>query len=317
MVSFVLRRLAISVVTLIGISMALFALTRFIPGDPVSMYFNPLTFEGDREAAVEAVRARLGLNDPIPVQYIAWVREIFNGNMGFSMITGRPVTELIADRLPATIYLMGVSTVIAIVLGITGGIIAALRKNTIVDYATLLGALGLVSVPSFFIALLAIYIFGLKLGWLPTAGINVPNGGWGDAIRHLILPAGIMGISGSVGYIRWARSSMLDVLDQDYMVTARSKGLSRPRVVLQHGLRNALIPLVTILSMSIPSLFGGSVVIEQLFAWPGTGRMAIDAISNRDYPVVMGFVMITTILVLVCNLLADITYALVDPRIRL
>src|SRR5690606_23274851 len=149
----------------------------------------------------------LGINDPVPVQYIAWEREILNGNMGFSMITGRPDTELIADRLPATVYLMGVSTAIATILGITGGIIAAIRKNTIVDYATLLGALGLVSVPSFFIALLAIYVFGLKLGWLPTAGINVPNGGWGDAIRHLILPAGIMGIPGSVGYIRWARSS--------------------------------------------------------------------------------------------------------------
>ncbi|MGD7704677.1 ABC transporter permease [Microlunatus sp. Y2014] len=317
MISFIVRRLAVSVVALLGISMALFALTRFIPGDPVSMYFNPMTFEGDREAAIAALRAELGLDQPVPVQYLAWLGQVFQGNLGFSITTGRPVTELIMNRLPATAYLMLTSLTISIVVGIIGGVIAALRKNTITDYATLLTSLMIASVPTFFIAMVGIYVFGLKLQWLPTAGINVPNGSWGEAIRHLVMPAGIMGISGAVGYIRWSRSSMLDVLDQDYMVTARSKGLSNGRVVVVHGLRNALIPLVTILAMTIPSLFGGSVIIEQIFAWPGTGRMAIDAISNRDYPVIMGFVMITTVLVLLCNLIADVTYAIIDPRIRL
>ncbi|MFW6598230.1 ABC transporter permease [Propionibacteriaceae bacterium Y2011] len=317
MISFVVRRLAVSVVALMGISMALFALTRFIPGDPVSMYINPLTFEGDREAAIAALRAELGLDQPVPVQYLAWLGQVFQGNLGFSITTGRPVTELIMNRLPATAYLMLTSLTISIVVGVIGGVIAALRKNTITDYATLLTSLMIASVPTFFIAMVGIYVFGLRLQWLPTAGINVPNGSWGEAFRHLIMPAGIMGISGAVGYIRWSRSSMLDVLDQDYMVTARSKGLSNGRVVVVHGLRNALIPLVTILAMTIPSLFGGSVIIEQIFAWPGTGRMAIDAISNRDYPVIMGFVMITTVLVLLCNLIADVTYAIIDPRIRL
>lgn len=317
LLSFIIRRLAVSVIALLGISMALFALTRFIPGDPVSMYFNPLTFEGDREAAIALLRAEMGLDQPVPVQYLAWLKEVGQGNLGFSIATGRPVTELIMSRLPATAYLMLTSLLISVVAGIIGGVIAALRKNTVIDYATLLGSLVVGSVPTFFIAMVGIYVFGLRLQVLPTAGINVPNGSWGEAVRHLLMPAGIMGVSGAVGYIRWARSSMLDVLGQDYMVTARSKGLTPPRVVIAHGLRNALIPLVTILAMSIPSLFGGSVIIEQIFAWPGTGRMAIDAISNRDYPVIMGFVMITSVLVLVCNLVADVAYAVIDPRIRL
>lgn len=317
MISFIVRRLAVSIVALVGISMALFALTRLIPGDPASMYFDPLTFEGDREAAVAQLRADLGLDQPVPVQYVGWLNEVFQGNLGYSITTGRPVGELMMARLPATAYLMLTATAISLVIGVTAGVIAALRKNTSIDYLTLFSSLALVSIPNFFLAMVGIYVFGLKLQILPTAGINVPNGGWLDAIRHIIMPAAILGVAGAVSYLRWARSSMLDVLDQDYMITARSKGLSRPRVVVRHGLRNALIPLVTVFALSLPHLFGGSVIIEQIFSWPGTGRMAIDAIANRDYPVVMGFVMLTTVLVLVCNLVADIAYALIDPRIRL
>lgn len=317
MVMFVLKRLAVSVVTLLGISIALFALTRAIPGDPVSMYLDPLTYIGDREAALAELRRQLGYDQPLPVQYLTWLGQVLQGNLGFSIATGRPVGELMLSRLGATVYLMLAAMVFALLAGVTGGVVAALRKNTWVDYLILLSSLVLVSVPSFFVAMVGIYVFGLQLHVLPTAGINSPNGSWGDAFRHLVMPAGILGVAMAVGYVRWARSSMLDVLDQDFLVTARSKGLSRPRVVLRHGLRNALIPLVTIVTMSIPSLFGGAVIIEQIFAWPGTGRMAIDAVSNRDYPVVMGFVMLTTVLVLVCNLLADVLYAVIDPRIRL
>jgi len=317
MLLFVLKRLGVSIVTLLGISVALFALTRAIPGDPVSMYLDPLSFDGDREAALAQLRHQLGYDQPLPVQYLTWLGQVLQGNLGFSVTTGRPVGELMASRLGATVYLMVAAMVFALLTGITGGVIAALRKNTWVDYLILFASLALVSVPSFFVAMVGIYVFGLQLHILPTAGINSPNGGWGGAFLHLVMPAGILGIAMAVGYVRWARSSMLDVLDQDFLVTARSKGLSQPRVVLRHGLRNALIPLVTIVTMSIPSLFGGAVIIEQIFAWPGTGRMAIDAVSNRDYPVVMGFVMLTTVLVLACNLLADLLYAVIDPRIRL
>lgn len=317
MILFVARRLGVSAVTLVGISVALFALTRAIPGDPVSMYFDPLNFAGDREAAMAALRRELGLDQPLPVQYLAWAGQVLQGNLGYSITSGRSVSELIAGRLGATAYLMLAGTALSLLIGITGGIIAALRKNTATDYLILLFSLILISVPSFFVAMVCIYVFGLQLGILPTAGINTPGGGWGEAFRHLVLPAGILGLAGAVGYVRWARSSMLDVLDQDYLITARSKGLSRPRVVLRHGLRNALIPLVTVVAMSIPGLFGGAVIIEQLFAWPGTGRMAVDAIANRDYPVLMGFVLLTAVLVLVCNLVADLTYGLIDPRIRL
>lgn len=317
MITYVVRRLAISLVTLVGISMALFGLLRLVPGDPVSMYFNPLEFNGNRAAAIAQMRHQLGLDRPLPVQYVSWLRELTHGNLGVSIETGRPVAELMGSRIGATAYLMGSGLVIALVIGISGGVVAALRRNSGADYAISTVSLAVVSIPAFFLALVAIYVFGLKLDVLPTAGINDPGGGWGDAFRHLVLPAGILGLSGAAGYARWSRSSMLDVLGQDFLVTARSKGLSPIRIVLRHAFHNALIPLVTIVAMNIPGLFGGAVIIEDIFAWPGMGLMAVDAIANRDYSVLMGFVMATVILVLACNLLADLAYAAIDPRVRL
>lgn len=317
MITYVVKRLGISLITLLGISMALFGLLRLVPGDPVSMYFNPLTFNGDRAAAIAAMRHQLGLDRPLPVQYLAWLKELAHGNLGISVQTGRPVAQLMASRVGATAYLMTSALVVALVVGITGGVFAALRRNSGPDYAISTVSLAVVSVPSFFLALVGVYLFGLRLGILPTAGINDPGGGWGQAFRHLVLPAGILGLSAAAGYVRWSRSSMLDVLGQDFLVTARSKGLSPGRVVMRHAFHNALIPLVTVVALNIPSMFGGAVIIEDIFAWPGMGRMAVDAIANRDYPVLMGFIMATAVLVLACNLMADVTYAAIDPRVRL
>ncbi|MDR0416796.1 MAG: ABC transporter permease [Propionibacteriaceae bacterium] len=317
MISFVVKRLAVAVVSLFGISIVLFLILRLAPGDPVSMFFNPMEFYGDREAAMALRRAQLGLDRPLPVQYAAWLGQLFQGNLGVSYQTGRPVLELLQTRLGATSLLMLSSLAISLVIGVTAGIFSALKRNSAFDYTASFLSVSAISIPPFFLALLGIFVFGLQLRVLPTAGINTPGGDWGDALRHLILPAGILGISSAAGYVRWARSSLLDVLLQDFMVTAQSKGLSSFRVVVGHGLRNALIPLITVVATGIPSLFGGSVIIEQIFAWPGTGRMAVDAIANRDYAVLMGFLMMTAVLVLVCNLLADLAYALVDPRVRL
>lgn len=317
MITYVVKRLGVTLIALFGISIAMFALLHFSPGDPASMYFNPLEFEGDREAAVEARREALGLDKPLPVQYVTWLGQVLQGNLGFSYQDGRPVAELLGSRIGATAWLMITGTVVALTIGLVAGVLAALKRNTMVDYTVSFFSVVAISVPSFFVALTAIYFFGLQWGLLPTAGMNSPGGGIADALRHLILPAGILGVMGSAGYVRWSRSSMLDVLGQDFLVTAKAKGLSRPRVVVRHGLRNALIPLVTIIATSIPGMLGGSVIIEQIFAWPGTGRLVVDSIANRDYPILMGFLMLTAVLVLLCNLLADVAYAFIDPRIRL
>ncbi|NED97823.1 ABC transporter permease [Phytoactinopolyspora alkaliphila] len=299
-------------------SILLFVLLQVMPGDPAEMMIDPFSFAGNREEAVARRREQLGLDQPVVVQYFRWLGELLQGNLGYSFSSGRAVSEVMTTRLSGTIRLMGASMLIAVLVGIPVGIVAALRRNTAVDYTASFVSLLAISVPSFFVALLGIYVFALTLGWLPTAGMNSPGGtGLWDSLRYLILPASILGFALAGPYMRYARSSMLEVLGQDFLVTARSKGLSRLQVVGRHALRNAMIPLVTVAAIQIPSLFAGAVVIEQIFAWPGMGRMALEAISARDYPILLGFVMAVAILVVVCNLLADLAYAIIDPRIRI
>lgn len=319
MAVFLARRLLVSVVVLFGISLLLFFLVRTMPGDPAEMMLNPFGFVGDREAALAALRSQLGLDQPLPVQYLAWMGELLQGNFGYSYTDGRPVAQILVERLGGTLRLVGVALAIALVVGITLGVVAALRRNTATDYAISFVSLIMISVPPFFVALVGIFIFGLTLRWLPTAGMNSPggDGGFLDSLYYLALPASILGLMLAGPYVRYARSSMIETLGQDYLTTARSKGLSRPRVVIRHGLHNALIPLITVVALQIPVLFAGAVIIEQLFSWPGIGRMALDAILARNYPILLGFVMMIAVLVLVCNLIADVSYALVDPRIRL
>ena len=319
MVAFIVRRLMISVVVLFAISMVLFALLQLMPGDPAQIMIDPFSFSGDREAAIERRRAQLGLDQPLAVQYVRWMGELLQGNLGYSFGSGQAVFDIMTGRLAATTRLMSFSMGIAMLVGIPDGIVAALRRNTVVDYSATFVSLVAISVPSFFVALAGIYVFGLKLGWLPTAGMNRTGGDGGlvDSLRYLVLPGSILGFALAGPYVRYARASMLEVLGQDFLVTARSKGLSRRYVITRHALRNALIPLVTVIAIQIPSLFAGAVVIEQIFAWPGMGRMALDAIAVRDYPILLGFVMAAAVLVLLCNLAADIAYAVIDPRIRL
>ncbi|HZX07814.1 ABC transporter permease [Kribbella sp.] len=318
MLRYVLSRLLFSVVVLLGISVLLFALVRSAPGDPVDMYFDPMSFQGpDRAAAVAAARAQLGLDKPLPIQFLVWLGEALQGNLGRSLVSGRPVSAVMLERLQNSSSLMLTALLISLLLGIAAGLVAALKRNTVADYALSAASLVALSIPVFFLSLIGMYFFGVKLGWLPTAGMNEPGGGVLDGLRHLILPATILGVSGAAAYLRWGRASMLDVLDRDFMVTARSKGLSTSRVILRHGVHNALIPLITVVSMQIPTLFSGAVVVEQIFAWPGMGRFAVDSISARDYPAIMGFVMFVAVLVVLCNLIADVLYAIVDPRIRL
>ncbi|WP_427892021.1 ABC transporter permease [Kribbella sp. GL6] len=318
MLRYVLSRLMFSVVVLLGISVLLFALVRSAPGNPVDMYFDPMSFQGpDRDAAVAAARAQLGLDKPLPVQFLVWLGEALQGNLGRSLVSGRPVSAVMLERLQNSSSLMLTALLVSLVIGIAAGLFAAMKRNTVVDYVLSAAGLVALSIPVFFLSLIGMYFFGVKLGWLPTAGMNDPGGGALSGLRHLVLPASILGVSGAAAYMRWGRASMLDVLDRDFMVTARSKGLSTSRVIWRHGVHNALIPLITVVSLQIPTLFSGAVVVEQIFAWPGMGRFAVDSISARDYPAIMGFVMFVAVLVVLCNLIADVLYAIVDPRIRL
>ncbi|MFF2653945.1 ABC transporter permease [Streptomyces sp. NPDC058045] len=318
MLRFILGRLLVSIAVFLGISVLLFALVRSAPGDPLDMYFDPMSFQGpDREAALAAAREQLGLDKPLPVQYFTWLGEAMRGNLGRSLVSGRPVSSVMTERLQNSSSLMLAALLISLLLGIAAGLLAALKRNTAVDYVLSAASLVALSIPVFFLSLVGMYVFGVKLGWLPTAGMNEPGGGALSGLRHLVLPAVILGFSGAAAYMRWGRASVLDVLDRDYMVTARSKGLSTSRVVWRHGVHNALIPLITVVSMQIPTLFSGAVIVEQIFAWPGMGRFAVDSITARDYPAIMGFVMFVAVLVVLCNLVADVLYAIVDPRIRL
>ncbi len=317
MIAFVSRRVMVSIVVLIGISMVLFGLLKLMPGDPAQMMLDPLSFQGDRVAALARLRAQLGLNKPLPVQYVVWLGNLVQGHLGYSYVDGRPVAQVFLGRIGPTLLLMGSALFIAIAVGITAGVVAALRRNTWADYSVTFLSLLAISVPSFFLGLVGVYVFGMQLRWLPVGGLHTTGvNTFPDLLRHLILPGAILGFSLAGPYVRYARSSMIEVLGQDYQTTALSKGLSRRQVVLRHGLPNALIPLITVIAIQVPLLVGGAVVIEQIFAIPGIGQLVLDSIQARNYPIVLTFVMGISILVLASNLIADVLYAVVDPRIR-
>ncbi len=318
MVNYLINRIIVSVVVLFGITVLLFTLLQALPGDPAEIMIDPFSFSGDRDAAVAAMRTRLGLDQPLPVQYASWMNESLRGNLGFSISKRRPVAELMLERLFPTLRLMGAALFVAVLLALPAGLLAALRNKSMLDYGIAMVSLMSISVPTFFVGLLGIYVFGIRLGVLPTSGMNSSTGsGLVDSFRHLVLPAGILGFSLMGPYVRYVRAAVLDTLQRDFLTAARAKGLSRATIIRRHIIRNSLTPLVTVIAIQIPVLFAGAVVIETIFAWPGLGRLAIEAILVRDYPILLAFVTAVSILVLVSNLLADISYALIDPRVRL
>jgi peptide/nickel transport system permease protein len=304
---------------LLGITVLSFIFVRLAPGDPVRMVVNPEYMAGGAEDYIARRRAELGLDQPLPVQYVAWVREVAQGNLGYSFFDRRPVGDILKERIWPTIELMGTALLLALIVGVPVGLIAAIRQYSLLDYTSAILSLATISTPSFFLGLAAIYIFSLKLNLLPTSGMFSAGAARNvlDDVHHLILPAVILGLNLAGPFVRYARSSLLEVIRQDYLTTARAKGLRGGSVVLRHALPNALIPLITVIAIQVPALFAGAVVVEQIFSWPGMGQLALAAITQRDYPVLMGFTMIIAVLVLISNLLADVAYAVVDPRIRL
>lgn len=318
MAAYLVRRALISVLVLLLVSVGIFWLSRLAPGDPVEMMLPPANRGPGAEAFIEAKRAELGLDKPVWVQYFAWLSNAVTGDLGFSLDSGRPVSELLGERIGPTVYLMGLSLLLSLLIAVPLGLLAAVRKGRFADYAASVVSLGAVCTPPFFLGILGIYLFSLKLGWLPSAGMSTPGQySVGDSLLHLVMPLVILGFAGSGAFTRYVRGSVISELHADYVRTAEAKGVGATAVVTRHVLRNALIPVITIVALSLPNLLAGAVVIETVFAWPGMGQLVISAVTGRDYSVIIGFALAVSIMVLISNLIADLLYTLVDPRVNL
>ncbi|RDU36016.1 diguanylate cyclase [Neobacillus piezotolerans] len=313
---YIIRRSLQAIPLLIIISIITFLLMTLAPGSPLDMYRSS---EGADAVDTTAIEAKLGLDQPLYVQYFKWMQLlVLEGNLGYSFEDGRPVTEKILERVPATMLLMGVSIVISFILAIPIGVYSAVKKYSLFDnFFTTFTYVG-VAVPSFYLALMAILVFSLKLDLFPPSDMMSVYDRFDflDRLKHLVLPASVLAVGLIANKSRYMRSSMLEVIKQDYVRTARAKGVSENKVIYKHALRNALLPIITILGFQLPALFGGSLFVENIFAWPGMGRLAVNAIFIRDYQVIMGTTMFAGVLVVMGNLLADILYAVVDPRIQ-
>lgn len=314
MTTYIIRRVVMMIPILIGISILSFAIMYAAPGKPTVLNLDPDISVEDRERQME----RLGLNDPPHIQYLRWMGNVLQGDLGHSFTRKQPVTKLILDRLPNTLILMVVSTFLAVIISIPFGVLSATKQYTKLDYSvTFASFLGLAT-PNFWLGLMLIMLFSVQLGWTPVGGVSTLGADFNllDRIHHIILPAFVLATADMAGLTRYTRSSMLEVINQDYIRTARAKGFRETTVVYKHGLRNGLIPIITIFGLMLPTFIGGSVVVETLFSWPGIGKLFIDATFERDYPVIMAITMFAAVLTVIGNLVADILYAIMDPRIE-
>jgi peptide/nickel transport system permease protein len=309
--------LLIAIPILIAITLIVFSLQQLSPGDPLNAYLPP-DFPVSEETK-EAMRRQLGLDKPFFTRYGYWLKETLQGNLGTSIRTHESVVDAIKDRVGATLILMVTAITIGTALGVIFGVVAAVRQYSILDgILTVFAFLG-ISTPVYLTGLLALYIFALRLGWFPAGGYSTPGQPFSisDRLEHLILPASIIAVNYIAQTMRYTRSAMLEVLGQDYVRTARAKGLNERVVVARHAFRNALLPIVTLIGASVPALIGGAVFIESIFGWPGVGRLLLSGVEARDYPVIIGVTFVLAIVTLLANLATDVIYAFVDPRIRL
>ena len=309
---YILQRLLTTIVVVFGITFVVFMIIQLVPGDPARIVLGVAASEEN----VQALRERLGLNEPVWQQYLTWLNGLLRGDLGDSLITGQPVTEQILQRLPATLTLAGAGLLVGLLIGLPAGILSALKPHSRLDIsASLLSQIG-VSIPDFWLGILLVLLFSLTLGWLPSQGYTPLSEDPVDWFLHLILPAMTVGIiSGSI-QTRFNRSAMLEVLHEDYVRTARAKGLAEKFVVVKHALRNALIPIVTILGLQLTALLSAVVVVEVVFSWPGLGRLTLDAVLDRDYPLLQGAVFTIATLLALVNLGTDLLYFFIDPRIE-
>jgi peptide/nickel transport system permease protein len=312
---YIVRRLLQAVPLLLAISAVAFAILKAQPGGPLAAYEgNPDFTEADRLRLEHA----FGLDQPLPLQYLTWLGSFVRLDWGYSFASHQPVLVAIGERLPNTLYLMGTVFVVVILIAIPVGVITALKQYSWLDHVVTGVVFTFLSTPTFWLGLLLIILFGLQLHWLPLGGIQTLGQPFdvGDRLKHLILPVATIALVQMGGHVRYLRASMLETIGQDYMRTARAKGLAERVVVLRHALKNAAIPLVTIIALDMPELFVGAVVTEQIFGWPGMGRLFLDSAFRADYPVLQGILAITSGLIVLANLVADVTYGWLDPRIR-
>ncbi|CAM2861497.1 ABC transporter permease [Helicobacter felis] len=333
MLSFILKRILWTIPTLFGVTIIVFAMVHLVPGDPALMILG----EHASKESVEALREQMGLNKPLLEQYFLYINHIFHGDFGKSFMSGEPVIEEFLQRFPATIELSLSALIISIILGLFVGILAAIKRYSFFDYTSMSLALAGVSMPVFWLGLMLIYFFGVKLGWFPTYGrlsdqfyLDGPTGfylidsllahdyeAFVDALKHLILPATALATIPTAIIARMTRASMLEVAKEDYVRTAKAKGCSPFRVIAIHTLRNALIPVTTVVGLMLAGLLGGSILTETTFSWPGVGKWMVNALNQRDFPIIQTSSLIVAVIFITANLLVDILYAFINPRIRL
>lgn len=317
--TYFLRRMLQIIPVLFGITILVFFIVHSAPGDPTSKMMDPNMTVAEKARLKE----KFGVDKPIIVQYTDWITEVAQGNLGFSWKFQRPVTEVMGERMLSTFYLAFVSLIIALLIGIPAGVISATRQYTKLDYFFTVFSLIGISIPSFFFALLLIKYFAIDHQIFPLSGMTTPGSSEWTFIEqmkdigiHTVLPAIVLGLGSTASFMRYTRSSMLEVIRQDYIRTARSKGLSERVVIYKHAFRNALIPIITLLGFWIPALFSGALITEQVFGWPGMGLLGYQAVTDRDYPLLMGVNLFLSLLTLIGNLMADIFYGFADPRIK-
>ncbi|KOY15515.1 ABC transporter permease [Paenibacillus xylanivorans] len=311
--NYIVRRIAQAIPLLFVISIVSFTLIKLAPGDPVLSFVTPNMGAED----VERIRQNLGLDQPMYVQYVVWLKNVLSGDLGYSLVNHRPVAEMIIERLPATFGLMGASLLLSLLISIPLSMIAGSRQNSLFDRGlSLISYIG-ISIPSFWFGMMLIYFFAVQLHWLPSMGMRTVgmDSAW-DIIKHGILPCTVLTFMNVSVYMRYIRSNTISQLEEDYVQIQYAYGATKGTVLLRHVLKNVLLPVITILGMSLPELIAGAFITESVFSWPGMGSLGISAVHGLDYPIIMGITMMSSVLLVVGNLVADILYGVVDPRIK-
>ncbi|WP_339785477.1 ABC transporter permease [Paenibacillus sp. FSL R7-0313] len=311
--NYIIRRIAQAIPLLFVISIVSFTLIKLAPGDPVLSFVTPNMGAED----VERIRQNLGLDQPMYVQYVVWLKNVLTGDLGYSLVNHRPVAQMIIERLPATFGLMGASLLLSLLISIPLSMIAGSRQNSLFDRGlSLISYIG-ISIPSFWFGMMLIYFFAVELHWLPSMGMRTigVDSAW-DIIKHGILPCTVLTFMNVSVYMRYIRSNTISQLEEDYVQIQYAYGATRGTILLRHVLKNVLLPVITILGMSLPELIAGAFITESVFSWPGMGSLGISAVHGLDYPIIMGITMISSVLLVVGNLVADILYGVVDPRIK-
>lgn len=312
--AYMIRRFLFLIPLLLGLSIVMFTLIRLAPGDPAVAMMGPTA--ASNPDFLEQTRENLGLNEPLPVQYLTWLGNLVTGDFGTAYtFNNKPVLDLIGERFWGTVQLQGISLLLGILIAFPVGILSATRQYSAVDNGVTIGSFIGLAIPNFWLALMLQLWLGVKLGWLDVISTGQATKPWSERWQYFVMPVIVLTLPNIAYFARFMRSSMLEVIRQDYMTTARSKGLNPRAVLYRHGLRNALIPMITVIGLQLPRILGGAVIIEQIFAWPGLGLLAFDAIGRRDYPVILALTMLTGAAVMVVNVLVDFIYALVDPRV--